>query len=176
MKKNILVIFNVGDVFCYERSSRFIKRDNTFIKISDFIESNKEDIFGYICVNKSYDTKYHVNPVSSIVKTKVLDVKLHSDNLISVDNELKIRQTEFLTYSVNGDILDWMLPSKDYNLLFTGIDIDSIFDSSIKQTIDLGYTLTVLSDLIKPSNKKTITNIINISRKRKSKLCFRKSI
>ena len=54
-----------------------------------------------------------------------------------------------------------MLRPQDYDIHICGIDINGIFVEAIDQLLDLGFDVTIYSDLIKPFSKKTINHIRN---------------
>ena len=182
MKKKILVIFGIGDVFCSESSPRCIRKGKTGPSvvngIKKLINKNGKDYYGYLIVNEPLDTFNNVNVVSGIKKSKVIKVKLCSRGIFNVNNQLIVTDHDDISEIVlDGDQLDYILRPEDFEIHVVGIDINGIFSSFIHDTLKKKYSVTVFSDMIRAFNKDTITNMINIikDRKRDVELVFRKS-
>ena len=180
MKKNIFVVFGIGDTFCDKNSPRCVKRGKTgpslAVDIQKIIQEDKDNFFGYVFVNEPLDTRKNINVFDTVRDSKILDMKLCSRNIFNVNNQLTVPGHNNESETVlDGNQLDHILRPEDYNLYVAGIDINGVFNSFVEETKKLGYHITIFSDVIKPFNKETVTNIITAVKKRNSNVVFRKS-
>jgi len=182
MKKKILVIFGIGDVFCSEKSPRCVRKGKSGPSIANGIRKliikNKDNYSGFLMVNEPLDTFNDVNIVSEIKPSKVLDMKLCSKDVFNYNNQLVVTGHDDISENVlDGNQLDHIIRPEDYEFYITGIDINGIFSSFINDALGMDYSITVFSDMIRAFNKETITGIISIvkDRKRNANLIFRKS-
>lgn len=180
MKKNILMVFGIGDAFCDINSPRCIKRGKIgpelARQVSKILSSPKHDYDGYVFVHEPQDTIDAVDVFKDIPKSKVIDVKLCSSSLYDLNNQITIDDIDGDGDIVlDGDQLDHVLPPDEFNLFVTGIDINGVFNTLVKEASALGYSTTIFSDAIKPFSKDTISNIIAAVKDRSKDVVFRKS-
>ena len=171
MKKSVLFVFGMGDTFFSERSKRCIKRSGDIsAKVEKAINSDRNDFFGVVRFNEPSDTFYKVNIADMVKTSRIIDVKLCSNQPFGVNNQISIPdETNDDTVLLNGDHLDHLIRPGEFDIHIAGIDINGIFIPLIKQLLDKGFDVTVYSDAIKPYNRGTIEAI------RDSKVRFRKS-
>lgn len=161
MKKQILVLVGFGDTFFYKDSKKCIPKAEEFTtKINAILATGK--YYGVVKVNESSDTFEYVTVSDSIKPSSVVNVKLCSNRVFNMNNEISIKDSvngdELL---FNGNQLDFLLPPEEFALSIAGVDINGIFISLIEEAKNCGYNITVYSDLIKPFNKNTIMAIRN---------------
>ena len=179
MKKNILVVFGIGDTFCDEASPRCIKRNKSgpilAKEISGLIDTNSDDFFGFVAVNEPSDTNYKVNALSGVLGSRIIEHKLCSRSLFDTNNQLVVPGQNGESETVlDGSQLDHVLPPEEYKLFVSGIDINGIFNSFIDEASSYGYEVVVYSNAIKPLNKDTINHIVSASKNRNKNVSFRK--
>lgn len=180
MKKNILVIFGIGDSFCHAGSPRCIKRGKAGPRLAEevtqLIEANKDDYWGYVFVHEARDTFNHVYPLKDVSPARVIDVKLCSGSLFSVNNQITLTNSDGSPgAALNGDLLDHVLPPDDFELTVVGIDINGVFKTLVREAPVLGYSTTILSDIIKPFSRDTVSSIISAKQNSHHSVVFRKS-
>ena len=180
MKKNILMVFGIGDTFCDINSPRCIKRGKTGPDLAKHIEkivkSDKHDYDGYVFIHEPQDTINTTNVLSDVESNKVIGIKLCSSSIFDINNEILIEDIDGDgSVVLNGDQLDHVLRPEDYNLFVAGIDINGVFNTFVKEASVLGYSVTIYSDIIKPFSKDTINNIITAVKDRNKDVVFRKS-
>lgn len=117
------------------------------------------DFGALICVNSSAETFNVVNPAALVAPTKVIDVKLCTDELFHINNEVSLTDHDGQEILLNGNQLDWLFKPADYDVHILGVDINGVFINAIEYLKQKGYNITVYSDVIKPYSKKTIQHI-----------------
>lgn len=168
MKKNILMLFGIGDVFCSTSSHRSIRRGPDIAnKLIRLLSNPKYNFYGVVRVNEPSDTFESVS-LKGFSEARTVDVKLCSSSVFDVNNQISIPSTDGAAV-LDGNQLDFILDPEKYNLYIGGIDINGVFIDLINKVEQLGYTATVFSDSIKPFSKDTISHIKN------SKVRFGKS-
>jgi len=179
MKKNILMVFGIGDTFCDINSPRCIKRGKTGPDLAKHIEkivkSDKHDYDGYVFIHEPQDTISTINVLGDIEPSKVVDVKLCSSSVFDMNNQIMITDIIEGAVVLDGNQFDHVLRPEDYNLFVAGIDINGVFNTFVKEASVLGYSVTIYSDIIKPFSKDTINNIITAVKDRNKDVVFRKS-
>lgn len=159
MKKSILMLFGVGDVFCDEASHRCIKRGSVIAdKAMDILERSKHDFFGVVRVNEPSDTFRKIDVKDKVSNTRVIDVKLCSGSVFDSNNQITVPGIGG-DHVLDGDQLDHILPPEKYDIYIAGIDINGVFIDLMGELQDRGYNATVFSDIIKPFSKATIETI-----------------
>ncbi len=178
MKKSVLFVFGIGDSFCHEESPRYIKKGKEGKKLASEIAShiNNNDYFGFVVIHESSDSFEHVKPIPDGKSTgsNVIDVKLCSDTLLDRNNQIVVNGIDNTETVMDGNQLDFIIPPEDYSVVICGVDIDGIFTTTIDSLSDLGYDVTILSNMIKPLNKGTIEHIVAASKDKNKKIVFRK--
>ena len=167
----MLFLFGVGDTFFSDKSRRCIKRaPEIYSKIDRAIKSDKNDFFGLVRFNEPPDTFNHVDLGGLIESSRIIDVKLCSNNPFGINNQITLQDTannqEVL---LNGDQLDFVIRPEEFDLHIAGIDINGVFIKLIDELTEKGFNVLIYSDAIKPYNRDTIDAIRN------SKVRFRKS-
>ena len=167
----MLFLFGIGDTFFSERSKRCIKRSSDIAgKVERALSNEKKDFFGVVRFNEPSDTFNKVNVTEGVPSSRIIDVKLCSNDPFGINNQISIPdETNSEEVILNGDQLDHLIKADEYEIHVAGIDINGIFIPLINKLIDRGYDVTVYSDAIKPYNRNTIDEIRN------SKVRFRKS-
>lgn len=176
MKKDLLIIFGVGDLFCSKDSFRGIKSGPRIEKeVSRLVKEGNH--FGYVAINESSDSFKRVDPFRNEEnRRRVIDVKLCSDDVFNLNNQITVYSTEGNTETIlDGNQLDFVIPPEKYNLCVAGIDINGIFMKFIPQIEQMGYDITVYSDIIKPFTRDTIEMLTTRARNKETSLQFRKS-
>jgi hypothetical protein len=168
MKQTMLFLFGIGDTFFHRRSLDMSS------KLEALLTDPKKEYFGVTRFNKSADI-HRDCPIDKIlslptVASRVIDVKLCSNDPFSVNNQISVPDTANDDVKLlDGDQLDHLIPPGKFDIHIAGIDINGIFIPLVKQLKAMGYSVTVYSDIIKPFNKGTIESI------QKSKVRFRRS-
>jgi hypothetical protein len=171
MKKNILLVFGLGDAFCSEKSHRLIKRGPAIAnKVKQIIGSDTDKVYGYVQINEPSDTFNDIDVFSDLEKKqRVIGLKLCANNIMDTNNQIIVKSANLTEETIlDGNQLDHVLPSSKYEISIAGIDINGIFIDTVKRLKSMGYSVTVYSDAIKPFNKATVDVIRN------SKVRFRK--
>lgn len=160
MKKVALVTCGIADGYCHKGSQRLINNGpELYAKVLDIISNSGAVLGAYVAVNNPADTSVYVNFNKSISPSKIINLKLCTDKLLHVNNELSVTDHAGDTMLFNGNQLDFLIRPQDYDIHICGIDINGIFIDAIDSFLDLGFNVTVYSDVIKPFSKKTINHI-----------------
>lgn len=161
-KKIVIFVFGVADGFCSETSPRFLSNGKEIVaKTKDILAETGKRFGGIVYVNSPADTFEKVNIAELVAPTKVIDIKLCAEKLIHANNEMAITDIHGGKMLFNGDQLDFVLRPEEFEVHILGVDINGIFIDTIDSLIQLGYDVTVYSDIIKPFSKKTIQHIKN---------------
>lgn len=179
MKKNILVVFGIGDTFCDESSPRCIKRGKSgpvlAKDIKSLISNGSDDMFGFVSIKEPSDTNFKVDALTDVNKSRIIEHKLCSRSVFNLNNQISVPGSEDDSETIlDGNQLDHILPPEEYKLFVSGIDINGIFNSFIDEASELGYEIVVYSNAIKPLNKETINHIVSSSKNRRKNVSFRK--
>lgn len=149
-KNKILLVSGVGDTFFSTKS----RKQLTFgfelgQKVTDHINTNIEDYYGVI--NLTTPTEYwsEVKPFESVKDTRLINVVLNSNKLLDISNEISLKNIENETLLFNGNDLDFLLPSKDYEIHICGVDMNGIYQNIIQTLLDKDYSVYLYSDMIK---------------------------
>lgn len=171
MKKTMLFLFGIGDTFLSSKSRRCIRRhDEVIAKVDKAIENGKDGYFGVVRFNEPSDTFVDVNPYAIFPSSRIIDVKLCSNDPFDMNNEIKLFDgTNDAEVVLHGNQLDHVIRPEDFDVHIAGIDINGVFIPLIDKMLAGGFDVTVYSDAIKPYNRSTIDAIRN------SKVRFRKS-
>lgn len=160
MKKIALISFGIADGYCSPHSSRLINNGpELYAKVLETLKGSDKTLGAYVAVNNPADTTRMVDISKTLPSTKIINIKLCTDDFLHVNNELSLTDYSGDTMLFNGNQLDFILRPQDYDIHICGIDINGIFVSAIDQLLSLGYHVTIYSDMIKPFSKKTITHI-----------------
>jgi hypothetical protein len=171
MKKAILFTFGIGDTFCSEKSTRVIRRGPAIAnQARNLAKSTKYDFFGVVRVNEPLDTFRDINLAKDIPNTRVIDVKLCSNSVFDINNQITIPGVDDSPEVIlDGNQLDHIIRADEFEIFIAGIDINGVFVRFMRELEKRGYSATIFSDIIKPFNKNTIEVIKN------SKVKFGKS-
>lgn len=175
MKKTMLVVFGLGDTFCDTKSHRCIKRGPVLFEQScKLLQKSKHNFYGVVRVNEPSDTFKEVDIAEHSVMSRVIDVKLCSNSLFDTNNQISVNSSDNTGVTggqmiLDGNQLDHVLPPEEYDLCIAGIDINGVFINLMSELEEMGYNVTVFSDIIKPFSKQTIDTI------KRSKVRFGKS-
>ncbi len=162
MKKVALITFGIADGYCHKDSPRLINNGpELYAKILDILKNSGASLGAYVSVNNPADTNNIVNVEKIIPATKIINVKLCTDQFIHVNNEMTIKDYSGDNMLFDGNQIDFILRPQDYDIHICGIDINGVFINAINSLVKLGYSVTVYSDTIKPFSKKTILHIKN---------------
>lgn len=177
MKKNILLVFGIGDSFCSKNSPRVLKNgEKLAADIESLIKNNKRDYYGIVRVNELFDKQEDVNIFKSVQKSRLVEVKLFANPLENRTNHIAIPSLAEKADEVqNGDNFLWIFRPEDFNFHICGIDINGIFIPTLKSMIEAKSDVTVYSDVIKPFSKDTIDFLVSQSKDRTNHLRFGKS-
>lgn len=179
MKKNILVVFGIGDTFCIPNSIKFLKSGEKIYKdVEKLIVDNKKNYHAFLNIQEIADRSVRIYPFSKQPRSKIIDIKLFNPNIMSSQNHMIIHPSN----EKSGedivklpDYIEVLFHPREYNVSICGIDINGAFVNFTKDLINLGYYITVYSDIIKPFNKDTITFLIEKSQNKQNHLRFGKS-
>ena len=180
MKKNLLLIFGIGDSLCSVSSPRYIRKGKLGVELYDetqaIIRDNKDNFDNFVFINEPQDSFNNVNLMSEVPRNKAVVIKLCSGDLFDPLNEIRIPDiSDPNDYVVlDGDQFDHVFKPSDYNIFAAGIDIGNCFNSLIKHGTKYKYSMTIYSDVIKPFSKDTVPNIISASKNRELDVIFRK--
>ena len=177
IKKNLLLIFGVGDAYCSKDSNRFLKAGEKILAETAKLVQDKGNTFaGYINALEFGDIDHpKTNIFDGVESTKIIDLKLLNDTPLDDDNIIYLPTHDKDNMLFSADNFSFLFPSDKYNLFICGVDIKGCFVNLIDSLIVEGYNITVYSNIIKPFNKDTITYIIEKSQSRNNKLRFCKS-
>lgn len=177
MKKNILMIFGIGDTFCHKDSYRFLKAGEKILgDVQNLLKQDKKEYFGYVNVLEYNDSNDKINPLEAVKGSRVIDLKLFNAKPFSKENYFCVKASDGEEVSAfSADSLGFVLSPSDYNIFICGIDINGSFSSAIDYLIEEGFYITVFSDIIKPYSKDTIEYLIGKSKDKNNHLRFGKS-
>lgn len=177
MKKNILLVFGVGDTFCGKDSYRFLKAGEKIVNdVQGLLKNTKKDYFGFINLMEYNDSNDKINPFHSVNQARVIDFKLFNTKPFSTENYITVKSSDAKDeLTMAADQFSYLLPPDEYNLFVCGIDINGAFAPALDHLIKEKYYITVYSDVIKPYSKETIEYLINKSKDRDNHLRFGKS-
>lgn len=162
MKKVALIAFGIADGYCHHNSPRLINiGPELFSRVKDILKSSGSTLGAYVSVNNPADSFVNVNVNGTVPNTKIINLKLCIDSFLHPNNEITITDHSGDQLLFDGDKLDFILRPQDYDIHICGIDINGIFIEAIDQLTNLGFNVTIYSDLIKPFSKKTINHIRN---------------
>ena len=99
---------------------------------------------------------------------------INLDNYLDVVNEVKLVEEDNSSLLLNGNQLDYILPSKDFEIHLCGVDINGVYVNFIKELLEKGYVVYLYSDLIK-RYRDTENNIKTIKHPN-FKYCSHKSV
>jgi len=149
-KNKILLVSGVGDTFFSTKS----RKQLTFgfelgQKVTDHIATNIEDYYGV--VNLTTPTEYwsEVKPFEPVKDSRLINVVLNSNKLLDISNEISLKNVEKETLLFNGNDLDFLLPSKDYEIHICGVDMNGIYQNIIQTLLEKDYSVYLYSDMIK---------------------------
>lgn len=160
MKKIALLSFGIADGYCNPASNRVVTNGpQLYRKVLEHLAASNNQVGAYVAINNPADTSNIVNVDKNLQPTKIINLKLCTDQFLHVNNELSLTDYEGDTMLFNGNQLDFIIRPKDFDIHICGIDINGVFIDAIDSLLDLGYYVTVYSDMIKPFSKKTIMHI-----------------
>lgn len=151
MKNIILLTLGVGDFFFHKEHSKISKdyQESFVNQISEITHNPKYT--GVVNVTIPADTTKTVNVFAGRRPQSVSKLTLYSDaSLLHVNNELKILSVDQEELLFNGNQFDFIFPPKDYEIHVCGLDVNGVMVSSIKELLDLNYTVKLYSGSIKP--------------------------
>lgn len=152
MKNIILLTLSVNDFFFHKENPKINKEDQEkFISQMETIVTNPK-YTGVVNISIPADSNRHVNVFKNRKPSSVSKLVLYTDeSLLHGNNELTILtsdQNEELVYHASH--FDFIFPPKDYEIHVCGLDVNGLMVPSIKELLNLGYTVKLYSGSIKP--------------------------
>lgn len=149
-KNKILLVSGVGDTFFSTKSRKQLTYGFELgDKIVKHIQENIGEYYGV--VNLTTPTEYwsEVTPFTPVKDTRLINVLLNSNKFLDISNEISLKNQEGEALLFNGNDLDFILPSKDYEIHICGVDMNGIYQDIIKSLLEKGYKVYLYSDMIK---------------------------
>lgn len=150
-KNKILLVSGVGDTFFSTKSRKQLTYGFELgEKITKHVATNVEEYYGVI--NLTTPTEYwaEVKPFTPVQDTRLINVVLNSNKFLDVSNEISIKDSESnKPLLFNGNDLDFLLPSKDFEIHIVGVDMNGIYQDIIKTLLEKSYKVFLYSDMIK---------------------------
>ena len=149
-KNKLLLVTGVDDTFFSTNSRRhLIHGIELGNKIVTHIENTKDQYYGV--VNLSIPTAYwkDVTPFDTVNKKRLINVVLNSNSLLNISNEVSLENQEGEVMLFNGNDLDFLVPSKDFEVHIVGVDVNGIYKQIIQELLEKGYKVYLYSDMIK---------------------------
>lgn len=177
-KKFVLIVTGIGDALCSNNSKKKIRKNDELVdKVNKTLEHLTQSTSGYSLVNFHYpsDTMKDVNVFEPYPQTKVVDIKIHSPNLIEKDNELSIIDHDGKELLFNGDQFDFIFRPEEYDVYICGIDLYGILKKTIEDLLEKGYKVTVFSNALN-AMQTTYKYINSLQRNKNFDFCSYKSV
>ncbi len=150
-QNKILLVSGVGDTFFSTKSRKQLTYGFELgEKITTHIAENASEYYGV--VNLTTPTEYwsEVKPFAPIKETRLINMVLNSAKFLDISNEVSVKDSETdETLLFNGNDLDFLLPSKDFEFHIVGVDMNGIYQDIIKTLLDKGYKVYLYSNMIK---------------------------
>lgn len=149
-KNKLLLVSGVGDTFFSTKSRKQLTYGFELgEKVINHIEANIDQYYGVI--NLTTPTEYwsEVQPFTPVKNSRLINVVLNSTKFLDISNEISVKDTNNETLLFNGNDLDFLLPSKDFEIHIVGVDMNGIYQDIIKSLLDKGYKVYLYSDMIK---------------------------
>lgn len=149
-KNKLLLVSGVGDTFFSTKSRKQLTYGFELgDKITKHIQSNIDQYYGVI--NLTTPTEYwsEVQPFSPVKDSRLINVVLNSNKFLDISNEISVKDANNEALLFNGNDLDFLLPSKDFEIHIVGVDMNGIYQDIIKSLLDKGYKVYLYSDMIK---------------------------
>lgn len=149
-KNKLLLVSGVGDTFFSTKSRKQLTYGFELgEKITKHIQNNIDQYYGVI--NLTTPTEYwsEVQPFSPVKNSRLINVVLNSNKFLDISNEISVKDTNNESLLFNGNDLDFLLPSKDFEIHIVGVDMNGIYQDIIKTLLDKGYKVYLYSDMIK---------------------------
>lgn len=164
-KNIILMVSGVADTFFSASSRRQLVHTNDLdTRIKNLIDTNKDNIFGYVDLLSSSDQRRSVKLFDNVRQQRVVNVRLNGSSLLDPVNEVNITEEDGSNLLLTGKDLDFVLRPQDYEVHICGVDLHGIYKSTINQLLEKGYKVYLYSDMIK-RYKDTEENIKSIRNK-----------
>ena len=88
-----------------------------------------------------------------------MNIKVFGNKLLSVENEINIKDHDGNVMAFNGDQFDHLLPSDKTNLTVSGIDLVGVLSNSVIELNSCNYHITFNPTLVKSYKDVTYTKI-----------------
>lgn len=175
MQKNkILLVSGIADTFFSPHSRRKLEYGFELAEKIQTLVDNTSNYFGFINLTIPTDKNNDVYVFKNKRTQRVINLTLHSEKLLDVVNEVKLVEEDNSSLLLNGNQLDYILPSKDFEIHLCGVDINGVYVNFIKELLEKGYVVYLYSDLIK-RYRDTENNIKTIKHPN-FKYCSHKSV
>ena len=149
-KNKLLLVSGLDDTFFSTNSRRhLIHGIELGNKLVNHIENKKDQYYGII--NLSIPTAYwkDITPFENVNPNRLINVVLNSNSLLNISNEVSLKNQENETMLFNGNDLDFLLPSQDYEIHISGVDINGCYKQIIQELLEKGYKVYLYSDMVK---------------------------
>jgi len=149
-KNKILLVSGVGDTFFSTKSRKQLTYGFELgQKITDHIAGNVSQYYGVVNLTTPSEYWSEVQPFTPVAPTRLINVLLNSNKFLDVSNEISLKNVDKEPMLFNGNDLDYLIPSKDYEVHICGVDINGIYQDVIKSLLDKGYKVYLYSDMVK---------------------------
>ena len=175
MKKNVvLIVAGAGDFFFGTQSNKSIdKKEKLLANITDIVK--RGNFKAVTNLTTPHETNREVNVFKNTRPQSIVKFTLHSDEFLHKNNELQLTSIDNEQLLFDGDQLDFIFPSKSYDIHICGVDINGTFKNAIEALIQKGFHVTVYSDAIRPF-KNTHKYIASLQNSSKFRYCSYKSV
>lgn len=149
-KNKILLVAGVGDTLFSKKSRRQLTYGFELgEKVTKHIKDNIDSYYGVI--NLTTPTEYwsEVTPFADVNPQRLINVVLNSNKFLDISNEISLKDSQKETLLFNGNDLDFLLPSKDFEIHICGVDMNGIYQNTIQSLLEKGYKVFLYSDMIK---------------------------
>lgn len=148
-KSKILLVSAIDDTFFSPSSRRHLVHGAELAsKVTAHIKNNINEYYGVINLCLPSAHYKDINPFESVQDTRLINVTLNSSSLLNVANEISL-PTQEGPRLFNGNDLDFLLPSKDFEFCIVGMDLNGIFRNIIPELLGKDYKVYLYSDMIK---------------------------
>lgn len=150
IKNKILLVSGVGDTFFSKKSRKQLTYGFELgEKIINHINKNINEYYGVINLTTPSEYWSEIRPFEVVKDTRLITVTLNSNKFLDVSNEIKVKNVENKTLLFNGNDLDFLLPSKDFEIHIVGVDMNGIYQNIVQVLLEKGYKVFLYSDMIK---------------------------
>lgn len=158
-KKVVLLLVGVSDVFCDEKSPRFIATSPRTVSSIEKLSGSMSRISALVNVTPPSDTFKNIK-FQHPAKTKNIKFDLFNKTFLNQFNTFAIPSAvDNETLVLTADNFDFIFNPDEYEVHIAGIDIYGIFTSIIDDLKDKGYDVVVYSDAIRPYNKQVVEHL-----------------